>query len=255
MAPAVFTDEYIRRMCPENDPIPLKRMSVLDPTTEPAYLARGFTGIRYVEPPARPPRNVETLARTMASMRMGTSDYGDDVLRRQRDVIQGFVNGGNPPPPPPPPAAPPAVVSDDDTDDELPNVPTHAPGQSKPTAPGNQSIPSLGALSGGKYTGPSGGGGPAVAGKRKNEQDTGQSKKGKNEPIGPVTGKRKNERGNVQYKRQDTTNRVSVQQRSEFARGSQGGGGRAEQSSNLTLAQRRRKKDDEEWHSHNKKRR
>ena len=94
MAPALFTDDYIKRMCPENQPIPLRRMSVLDPTTEPAYLARGFTGIRYVPQPHRPPRNVETLARTMASMRMGISGYGDDDVRQQRAVIQGFVEGG-----------------------------------------------------------------------------------------------------------------------------------------------------------------
>ena len=101
MAPALFTDDYIKRMCPENQPIPLRRMSVLDPTTEPAYLARGFTGIRYVPQPTRPPRNVETLARTMASMRMGTSGYGDDDVRQQRAVIQGFVQGGAPPAPVP----------------------------------------------------------------------------------------------------------------------------------------------------------
>ena len=139
MAPALFTDDYIKRMCPENQPIPLRRMSVLDPTTEPAYLARGFTGIRYVPQPTRPPRNVETLARTMASMRMGTSGYGDDDVRQQRAVIQGFVQGAAPPPAAPapapappapaPPAAPPApapapapngpAAMDDDGDDGL----------------------------------------------------------------------------------------------------------------------------------------
>ena len=130
MAPALFTDDYIKRMCPENQPIPLRRMSVLEPTTEPAYLARGFTGIRYVPQPSRPPRNVETLARTMASMRMGVSGYGDDDVRQQRAVIQAFVQGAAPAPAAPAPAAAPAPIPapngpaaiDSDSDDDGPGA-------------------------------------------------------------------------------------------------------------------------------------
>ena len=85
MPPPIFTDAYIRKMCPENHPIPLAKLSVMAPTKPPAYLAKGYTGIKYVPPPHRPPRTIHTLAKMMA----GTNEAG--LVRAQEDVIKGYV--------------------------------------------------------------------------------------------------------------------------------------------------------------------
>ena len=280
MAPALFTDDYIKRMCPENQPIPLRRMSVLDPTTEPAYLARGFTGIRYVPQPTRPPRNVETLARTMASMRMGTSGYGDDDVRQQRAVIQGFVQGGAPPAPVP--AAAPAPNGPAAMDD---GAHFNAAGfQYGARVDGMEYVPNI-PDSDSDDDGPAGGGPGYVAPKRKNQSGDGKfyNKQGfqygarddpeppkrKNEGsggTGPVarkripqnpsgqqySGKRKNEGGGGGGTRQNRTTQISnlpsqARARGEFMAASRGGGGRAEQGTNLTVAQRRRRRDEEEF--------
>ena len=63
----VFTDDYIRKLCPENQPIPLKKMSVLRSPKPPKYV-ESLPGIRYVPPVTRPPVTVNTLARAMAPM-------------------------------------------------------------------------------------------------------------------------------------------------------------------------------------------
>ena len=53
----VFTDDYIRKLCPENQPIPLKKMSVLRSPKPPKYV-ESLPGIRYVPPVTRPPVTV-----------------------------------------------------------------------------------------------------------------------------------------------------------------------------------------------------
>ena len=54
-------------------------------TKPPQYLAKGYTGIKYVPPPHRPPRTVHTLATMMA----GTSE--PEAVRTQEEVINRFV--------------------------------------------------------------------------------------------------------------------------------------------------------------------
>lgn len=285
MAPALFTDDYIKRMCPENQPIPLRRMSVLDPTTEPAYLARGFTGIRYVPQPTRPPRNVETLARTMASMRMGVSGYGDDDVRQQRAVIQAFVQGAAPAPAAPAPAAAPAPIP-------APNGPAAIDSDSDDDGPGAGGGPGYYNSAGVKYGVKDE---PDSAPQPKNEDGSYYSRKGfkygarvdartdsvsarqsearsaglsgrrrKNEgggvpasriPQNPsgqqYSGKRKNEGGGGggggtrQNRTVDT--RISTEQRNAFANRSRGAGGAAEQGTRLTVQQRRFRRDEEEY--------
>ena len=90
MPPPIFTDAYIKKMCPENHPIPLAKLSVMAPTKPPAYLAKGYTGIKYVPPPHRPPRTIHTLAKMMA----GTNEAG--LVRAQEDIIKGYVNAAAP---------------------------------------------------------------------------------------------------------------------------------------------------------------
>ena len=85
MPPPIFTDAYIRKMCPENHPIPLAKIPTMGATKPPQYLAKGYTGIKYVPPPHRPPRTVHTLATMMA----GTSDQ--EKVRAQEEVINRFV--------------------------------------------------------------------------------------------------------------------------------------------------------------------
>ena len=85
MPPPIFTDAYIRKMCPENHPIPLAKIPTMGATKPPQYLAKGYTGIKYVPPPHRPPRTVHTLATMMA----GTSE--PDAVRTQEEVINRFV--------------------------------------------------------------------------------------------------------------------------------------------------------------------
>ena len=85
MPPPIFTDDYIRKMCPENHPIPLSKLPVLGATNSPAYLAKGYTGIKYVPPPHRPPRTVSTLATMMA----GTSN--PEAVRSQAAVVENFL--------------------------------------------------------------------------------------------------------------------------------------------------------------------
>ena len=85
MPPPIFTDAYIRKMCPENHPIPLAKIPTMGATKPPQYLAKGYTGIKYVPPPQRPPRTVHTLATMMA----GTSE--PEAVRTQEEVINRFV--------------------------------------------------------------------------------------------------------------------------------------------------------------------
>ena len=283
MAPALFTDDYIKRMCPENQPIPLRRMSVLDPTTEPAYLARGFTGIRYVPQPHRPPRNVETLARTMASMRMGTSGYGDDDVRQQRAVIQGFVEGGAAAAPAPNgPAAmddgayfdaagfqygarddPPAMDMDDSDDDsEGPDPLQRYADQlnknfdtklNEPPVP-QGTIPSLDELSSGKFYDKKG----RQYGARDDPEP--EATPTSFRTIGPKRGVEglSNRSASVSARQSEARSAVTSRQRknyiqnranrdAEFMAASRGGGRRAEQGTNLTVAQRRRRRDEEEF--------
>ncbi len=85
MPPPIFTDAYIRKMCPENHPIPLAKIPTMGVTKPPQYLAKGYTGIKYVPPPHRPPRTVHTLATMMA----GTSE--PEAVRSQAAVIENFL--------------------------------------------------------------------------------------------------------------------------------------------------------------------
>jgi hypothetical protein len=85
MPPPIFTDAYIRKMCPENHPIPLAKIPTMGATKPPQYLAKGYTGIKYVPPPHRPPRTVHTLATMMA----GTSE--PEAVRSQAAVIENFL--------------------------------------------------------------------------------------------------------------------------------------------------------------------
>lgn len=85
MPPPIFTDAYIRKVCPENHPIPLAKIPTMGATKPPQYLAKGYTGIKYVPPPHRPPRTVHTLATMMA----GTSE--PEAVRTQEEVINRFV--------------------------------------------------------------------------------------------------------------------------------------------------------------------
>jgi hypothetical protein len=85
MPPPIFTDAYIRKMCPENHPVPLAKIPTFGATKPPQYLAKGYSGIKYVPPPHRPPRTVHTLARMMA----GTSD--PEKVRTQAAVVENFL--------------------------------------------------------------------------------------------------------------------------------------------------------------------
>lgn len=88
MPPPIYTDAYIRKMCPENHPIPLAKIPTMGATKAPQYLAKGYTGIKYVPPPHRPPVTVNTLATMMA----GTSN--PEAVRAQVAVVENFLKMG-----------------------------------------------------------------------------------------------------------------------------------------------------------------
>ena len=63
----VFTDDYIRKMCPENHPFSLKELSMYRDTKTPKYLEKK-PGIKYVPMPVRPPVTKSALARRMVPL-------------------------------------------------------------------------------------------------------------------------------------------------------------------------------------------
>ena len=63
----VFTDDYIRKMCPENHPFSLKELSMYRDTKPPKYLEKK-PGIKYVPMPVRPPVTKSALARRMVPL-------------------------------------------------------------------------------------------------------------------------------------------------------------------------------------------
>ena len=71
MPPPIFTDDYIRKVCPENHPIPLGKIQVMKKGSAPTYLKKGNTGIKYVPSPIQPPRRVDYLARALSSSGQG----------------------------------------------------------------------------------------------------------------------------------------------------------------------------------------
>lgn len=66
MPPPIFTDAYIRKVCPENHPIPLKLIKTLEPKKQPKYLANGNSGIKYVPHPISTPKRVDYIARSIS---------------------------------------------------------------------------------------------------------------------------------------------------------------------------------------------
>ena len=88
MLTGIFSDDHIRKICPENHPIPLNKIGVLiDRQRQPNYLANGYTGIRYVRPRVHLPATVNAMAVSMARNRGGH----DVEVRKQIDVVQTFV--------------------------------------------------------------------------------------------------------------------------------------------------------------------
>ena len=63
----VFTDDYIRKMCPENHPFSLKELSMYRDTKTPKYLEKK-PGIKYAPMPVRPPVTKSALARRMVPL-------------------------------------------------------------------------------------------------------------------------------------------------------------------------------------------
>lgn len=66
MPPPIFTDAYIRKVCPENHPIPLKQIKMLESKKQPKYLANGNSGIKYVPHPISTPKRVDYIARSIS---------------------------------------------------------------------------------------------------------------------------------------------------------------------------------------------
>ena len=88
MPPPIFTDDYIRRMCPETRPIPMK-VSHTFAVTEPTYLAKGLTGIKYVAPPVQPPPTMNVYARALSGHRSGIKreEAVQSITERVRSVV------------------------------------------------------------------------------------------------------------------------------------------------------------------------
>lgn len=92
MVPPIFTDEYIRRMCPETRPLPMKSYEAFA-VTEPAYKKKGLIGIKYVAPPVKPPPTMQVYARALSGHRNGIKrEQAEQAnIERVRQVVMGRV--------------------------------------------------------------------------------------------------------------------------------------------------------------------
>ena len=88
MPPPIFTDDYIRHHCPETRPIPMK-VSHTFAVTEPTYLAKGLTGIKYVAPPVHMPPTMNVYARALSGHRSGIKreEAVQAITERVRSVV------------------------------------------------------------------------------------------------------------------------------------------------------------------------
>ena len=83
----VFTDDYIRKMCPEDHPFSLKELSMYRDTKPPKYLEKK-PGIKYVPMPVRPPVTKSALARRMVPL------GNNERLRSANEAIEKLLEEG-----------------------------------------------------------------------------------------------------------------------------------------------------------------
>ena len=65
----VFTDEYIKRKCPENHPPPLTKVNNILPSGMPAYL-QTLPGIKVAAPVIQSPQTMNVMAKQLAAGRL-----------------------------------------------------------------------------------------------------------------------------------------------------------------------------------------
>ena len=82
MSPPIFTDAYIRRVCPENHPVPLKQVKLFEQTKLPKYLANGNSGIKYVPHPIATPGRIDYIARSISR----------EVQGREKEKVRNVLN-------------------------------------------------------------------------------------------------------------------------------------------------------------------